>query len=87
MKLSSSVSARVNVANNSSATSDVEIELDAGGGERLKIRMTEDGISCFGGSNSSSEITVRGRAGTALVILNPGQDKERVRQAIQKALD
>jgi hypothetical protein len=88
LALGAGVSGKLHVggAGNEYSETDMDITVDLGNNEKMELRITADGVSCFQRS-SSSTTTVRGRAGTAIIHLNPRFSKEQVRDAIQKALD
>lgn len=81
-----STNALVRVNSSSREGSNIEITIQAGGGQTLTIDVTADGLSCSG-LTSEPEFTVTGRSGSAKVKVKSGYNSTKVREAVQTALD
>lgn len=80
------VIAAVDVPKGTSADSRIEIQMEVGPGERVKMRVSPSGINCSG-LGDETEFTVTGRAGSAQIKVAPGHDADAISEAVKRALD
>lgn len=83
--LSSQYNAVVNVAPNVK-TSDISIELPAEAGQTVKIFITPTGVECPD-LTADQEVTINHRSARVSMKVRPGFSPDRVREAVQQALD